>query len=209
MCVDQKQIIDSESNNDVSLSDLLDRADLTETEAPETSCTGIVVVLRRECCYNSSVLLALQANMDIQFVLSAYACVLYVASYIMKTEWAMGELLKQVAAEARNYKKSWFSIPNTLKWVPQEAVYRLLSLHMKRRSVVFVDTNPKHGRIAVLKNNDSLREFAATLTTNDCMCDALPNLKSDSTSTWITLTDVFSKITNARNKLWLDSQHIY
>ena len=83
---------------------------MTETEyieALEASCTGIVVVLKRklgECCinnYNPSVLLAWQANMDIQFVLNAYACVMYVASYIMKTERAMGELLKQVAAEAR------------------------------------------------------------------------------------------------------------
>ena len=52
--------------------------------------------------YNPSVLLAWRANMDIQFVLNAYyACVMYVASYTMKTERAMGELLKQVAAEAR------------------------------------------------------------------------------------------------------------
>ena len=46
-------------------------------------------------------MLAWQANMDIQFVLNAYACIMYVASYIMKTERYMGELLKQVAAEAR------------------------------------------------------------------------------------------------------------
>ena len=39
--------------------------------------------------------------MDIQFVLNAYACLMYVASYIMKTERSMGELLKRVAAEAR------------------------------------------------------------------------------------------------------------
>ena len=51
--------------------------------------------------YNASVMLAWQANMDIQYVLDAYACVMYVASYIMKTEKSMGVLLKQVAAEAR------------------------------------------------------------------------------------------------------------
>ena len=87
----QKQITDS--NSDLSLADLLDQADLTETEyieALETSCTGNVVVLKRELDYNPSVLLAWQANMDIQFVLNAYACVMYVASYIMKMERAMG-----------------------------------------------------------------------------------------------------------------------
>ena len=36
--------------------------------------------------YNSAVMFAWQANMDIQYVLNAYACVVYVASYIMKTE---------------------------------------------------------------------------------------------------------------------------
>ena len=46
-------------------------------------------------------MLAWQANMDIQFVLNAYACIMYVASYIMKTERSMGELLKRVATEAR------------------------------------------------------------------------------------------------------------
>ena len=51
--------------------------------------------------YNPSVMLAWQANMDIQFVMNAYACIMYVASYIMKTERSIGELLKRVATEAR------------------------------------------------------------------------------------------------------------
>ena len=49
-------------------------------------------------------MLAWQANMDIQYVLNAYVCVMYVAAYIMKTEKAMGVLLKQVAAEVRTDK---------------------------------------------------------------------------------------------------------
>ena len=44
-------------------------------------------------------MLAWQANMDIQFVLDAYSCVMYVASYIMKTERSMAKLLKRVVAE--------------------------------------------------------------------------------------------------------------
>ena len=42
-----------------------------------------------------------------------------------------------------------------------EAVYRLLSLPMKMfsRSVVFIDTNPKNERIAVLKSPDSLSQL--------------------------------------------------
>ena len=59
------------------------------TNALEVSCRGSVVLLQREpheCFinnYNHSVMLARQANMDIQYVLNTYACVMYVASYIM------------------------------------------------------------------------------------------------------------------------------
>ena len=45
--------------------------------------------------YNAPVMLAWQANMDL---LNAYACVMYVASYIMKTDRAMDEILKHVAS---------------------------------------------------------------------------------------------------------------
>ena len=112
----------AESSTDVSLADLLYKADLTEkeyVEALQTSCTGNVVVLKcetNECCinkYNPAVMLAWQANIDILFVLNAYACVMYVASYIMKTERSMGELLKRVATEPRTAEKSWFSISDT------------------------------------------------------------------------------------------------
>ena len=51
--------------------------------------------------YNGPVMLAWQANMDLQYVLNAYACTMYVASYIMKTDRAMGVLLKHVPSEAR------------------------------------------------------------------------------------------------------------
>ena len=143
----------AENDTDLSLSDLLDKAHLTESkyvEALETSCTGFVFVLKREpheCCinnYNPAVMLAWQANMDIQFVLNAYACVMYVASYIMKTERSMGELLKRVAAEARTdelkkqLRKVGAAFLSHIEVSAQEAVYRLLSLPMKElsRSVV-------------------------------------------------------------------------
>jgi hypothetical protein len=48
--------------------------------------------------YNGPLMLAWQANMDLQYVLNAYACIMYVASYIMKTD---SVLLKRVASEVR------------------------------------------------------------------------------------------------------------
>ena len=90
------------------------------------------------------------------FAFNAY--VMYVASYIMKTDRAMGQLLKRVASEARTdeLKQQLRKVGSTFlthrEVSAQEAVYRILSLPMKQlsRSVVFVDTNTKSERIAVL-----------------------------------------------------------
>ena len=93
-----------------NLDDVLGKACVDRDEyidALAITNSGDVVLLKREPCeqninnYYPSVMLARQANMDIQYVLNAYACVMYVALYIMKTEKAMGVLLKQVAAEVR------------------------------------------------------------------------------------------------------------
>ena len=170
----QKLIADGYT--DLNLAELLDKAEVTEKDyidALEVSTNGSVVVLKREpdeCFinnYNPSVMLAWQSNMDIQFVLNAYACVMYVASYIMKTERSMGELLKRVAAEARTdefkfqLRKVGSAFLTHREVSAQEAVYRILSLPMKQlsRSVVFVDTSPKNERIAVLKNNALLSQL--------------------------------------------------
>ena len=73
------------------------------TEALEVSNKGNVLLKHKpnECMvnnYNGPVMLAWQANI---YVLNAYACIMYVASYIMKTDRAMGVLLKHVASEVR------------------------------------------------------------------------------------------------------------
>jgi len=97
-------------DDNASLDDVLSKAAVDRSEyvqALVVTNSSTVVLLKREPReqninnYNASVMLAWQANMDIEFVLNAYACVMYVASYIMKTEKAMGVLLKQVAAEVR------------------------------------------------------------------------------------------------------------
>ena len=110
-----------------------------------------------------------------------------------------------------------------------EAVYHILSIPMKQlsRSVVFVDTNPKHERIAVLKNTAAIEQldddddddvFQKSLIDRykhdlDSMCldnyvtsykpkdqsDVLPPSESETTSLKITLTDGFGK-TNKRKR---------
>ena len=170
------KILADADNVHLSLDELLVKAEVSLNDymqALEVSSSGSVVVLKREpseCCinnYNGSVMLAWEANMDLQFVLNAYACVMYVASYIMKTERAMSVLLKQVASEARTeelkfqLRKVGSAFLTHREVSAQEAVYRILSLPLKQlsRSVVFVDTNPKHERIAVLKQSTALSQL--------------------------------------------------
>ena len=99
------------------------------------------------------------ANMDIQYVMNAYACVMNVASYIMKTERAMGVLLKQVATEARTeelrsqLKKVGSAFLTHREVSAQEAVYSI-------PTVVYFDTNPKQDRIAVSKDNTALSQLS-------------------------------------------------
>ena len=38
--------------------------------------------------------------MDLQYIIDCYACVMYIASYVLKAERGMSELLKAVAKEA-------------------------------------------------------------------------------------------------------------
>ncbi len=85
----------AENPND-SMSELLNKSNVTLDQyvtALQVSTKSSVVILKRkpnECNinnYNASVILAWQANMDIQYVLNAYACVMYVASYIQKDPW--------------------------------------------------------------------------------------------------------------------------
>ena len=165
----------ADGNTGLSLDEVLVKADISHdeyTKALEVSSKGSVVVLKRkpnECNvnnYNVLVTLAWQANTDIQYVLNAYACVMYVASYIMKTDRAMGQLymLKRVASEARTeeLKQQLRKVGSTFlthrEVSAQEAVYRILSLPLSR-SVVFVDTTPKNERIAVLKGKDMLSQL--------------------------------------------------
>ena len=170
----RKELIDGDV--DVSIEQLLNNAKVPMRhyeKALEISTKGNAIVLKREpkeCKinnYNPNVMLAWQANMDIQFVLNAYACVMYVASYMMKSERAMGELLRNVAKENRTdemklqLRKVGSAFLTHCEVSAQEAVYRILSMPMKQlsRTVVFVDTNPKTNIIGILKDLNAISQL--------------------------------------------------
>ncbi len=116
------------------------------------------VVLKRQVSevwinqYSKQLLLkAWNANLDIQYVVNAYACVVYIISYISKAEREMGLLLANAHREAS--KEGNVSAKEALKKLgsvylhnrdvcAQEAVYRVTNLHLKEcsRKVVFVPT---------------------------------------------------------------------
>ena len=152
---------------DVTLNELLTVAHVTiddYTKALSISKFGQSVILKRQPyeqnvnCYSPAILKAWQANMDIQYVVNAYACVMYIASYVLKAEKGMGELLKQAAKElqqgnTRQQLNKLGSVFLTNREVSaQKAVYRVLSMPIRRcsRTTIFLNTDHKDSRDSLL-----------------------------------------------------------
>ncbi|VDI00589.1 Hypothetical predicted protein [Mytilus galloprovincialis] len=98
--------------------------------------------------YNPHLLKAWDANMDIQYILDAYSCVVYIISYISKSERELGLLLQQTKNEAADGN---LDAQQTMKQVgtayfhfrelsAQEAVFRVIGLSLKEcsRKVEFI-----------------------------------------------------------------------
>ncbi len=86
--------------------------------------------------YNTNLLKAWQANMDIQYVLDPYACATYILSYITKGQRGMSRLLEKAAEEIKSGNKD---IKNRVRHIgnkflnaveisAQEAVYLVLQM---------------------------------------------------------------------------------
>ena len=99
--------------------------------------------------YNPHLIRCWNANMDIQYICDAYACVAYVVSYMSKAEREMGVLLLQAHNEAQ--KKGNLDARQSMKELgcvylhnrevsAQEAVYRVCNLRLKEgsRKVEFI-----------------------------------------------------------------------
>ena len=80
----------------------------TYLEALRCNKTGMGVVLRRAHIdthinnYNKDLLRIWKANMDLQFIVNPWACIVYVTSYMLKAERTMGELLRQTSLKNKN-----------------------------------------------------------------------------------------------------------
>lgn len=98
--------------------------------------------------------------MDIQFVVDACTCVVYIISYIFKAELEMGSLLGNAQKEAS--KECNVSAEEALKKLgsvdlhrrdvsAQEAVYSLTNMHLNEcsRKVMFIPTGDSTVRISL------------------------------------------------------------
>ena len=172
----RKTLDNKDTPEDITLEDLLEKANVsldTYVNGLKICSRGNSVVMKRcpsECwinTYNPDIIHAWKANMDIQYILDPYACVMYIASYMLKSEAAMGELLKNVCRECRGeeirvqLRRIQSVFLNHRELSAQEAAYRILSLPLKQlsRTVVFVNTSPKEDRVTMLKPSSQLNQM--------------------------------------------------
>ena len=108
--------------------------------------------------YNPCLLKCWDANLDIQFVLDPFSCIVYIISYISKSEREMGMLLKQTSVEAlegnlsarQTMKKIGSAYLHHREVSAQEAVYRVCNLRMKEcsRKTVFIPVGENPTRLS-------------------------------------------------------------
>ncbi len=154
----------ADNGQELTLDEVLEKAGLMYDQyeaALSVSKTGWTVILKRQVseqfinCYAPSVLRAWQANMDCQYIVDAYACLMHVASYILKAEKGMSEILKKAAKEVEDesmqlqLRKLGATFMTHRDVSAQEAVYRALSLPLQIASwkVIFVNTSPLQARV--------------------------------------------------------------
>ena len=103
-----KILDDKDTPEDISMDELLHKAGVTSDLylcGLKIFSTENSVVMKRKPSeswintYNPDIIRVWKANMDLQYIVDPYACVMYIAAYMLKSECSMGELLKQVSKE--------------------------------------------------------------------------------------------------------------
>ncbi|XP_063426085.1 uncharacterized protein LOC134709887 [Mytilus trossulus] len=137
------------------------------------------VVLKREPNeiytnqYNPHLLRAWNANMDIQYILDAFSCVVYIISYISKSERELGLLLQQTKNEAeegnlnaqQTMKKIGTSYLHHREVSAQEAVFRVTGLRLREcsRKVEFIPVGENPCRMSIpLKDLEKQQSYKSS-----------------------------------------------
>ena len=173
---------------DISFEDFLNKLQLTEecyilairhTIIRDTLFLKRAPAEIRINSYNTDLLKAWRANMDMQYVLDPYACATYILSYITKGQRGMSRLLEKASEEAKSGNKDITNrvrhignkFLNAVEISAQEAVYLVLQMPMRRssRTFQFISTSPPDERTFLLKKLDKLKELP----------DNSPDIESD------------------------------
>ena len=119
--------------------------------------------------YNKHCLKAWRANMDIQYIVDAYACATYIVSYMSKGCRGMSKLLREASKEASEGNNSLVEqmrhignkFLNSVEISAQEAAYICLQLSLRRssRATVYLNTSPPEDRVRLLKSAQELEEM--------------------------------------------------
>ena len=133
---------------------------------------------RRSNAYNPEILSLWEANMDIQFVLDPYACVMYIINYVGKSQRGISALLRQVIADAKkgntSHREKLRAVANSFlncsEISAQETCYYLLGMPVNTasRACVFINTSRPEKRVRMLKAEDVLKAMNPEST--DVMC---------------------------------------
>ncbi|XP_026102347.1 uncharacterized protein LOC113073807 isoform X1 [Carassius auratus] len=153
-------LLNDSSQSFETITQLLNQANLTYEEYEkhiEALSTSSLIVMERQpqdCWvngYNPMLLRAWNANMDIQFILNPYSCIMYMLSYISKAEHEMSDYLKRVVKDSSHdnlsdrecMKQVMNAYSKNREVSAQEAVARTCSLKLKSssRSVIFIPTD--------------------------------------------------------------------
>ena len=116
-----------------------------------------------------------------QYILDVFGCVVYITSYMLKSQRGMSLLLNQACEEA---KRGNYGVKEQIKFMAnkflnhceisaQEAVYLLLQLPLSRasRDTVFINTSPASKRVVIIKKGTILDQMPEDST--DVLCSGL------------------------------------
>ena len=160
---DLAQSLTAPPERDISIDDIISQAGFQHYEEFQDALTLIgtkpEIVMQREVKdtwvnpYNPDLLRAWNANLDVQYILDPYSCVMYILSYISKSEHELGEILKTALEEIKEQncpsdlrtqmKKLGTVYFENREVSVQESIVRTCGIDMKdsTRNVTFVPTD--------------------------------------------------------------------
>ena len=170
-------VVDSDTDiSNISFQELLTLANITRSQYIDAlghSTASDAVILKRNTDslrinnYNKDILKYWKGNIDVQYILDAYACIMYICSYITKSERKMSDVLRAVSKEAhhKTVKEKLNIVKRTFlknrEMSAQEAAYHLVPLPLKKfsRQVIFVSANHPTKRVSLLKTKEQLEDL--------------------------------------------------